>query len=125
MSDKQDLFKTINKVKNYDDMTDLEKKHDIEIIAPEVVKAGTPFDVELIVGKKLTHPNMPGHWIQYLELFAGESLISRFEMSAATVSVPKVKFTVQLPEWSEPELIVRERCNLHGVWESRKKIKLE
>ena len=113
MSEKQDLFKTVNKVNDHANMTDLEKKHDITIIVPDKIKAGEKFTVELEVGTKLTHPNMPGHWIQYIELYAGESLISRFEMSAATISVPKVTFTVQLPEWATPELVVRERCNLH------------
>ena len=119
MSDKETLFKEINKVKDPADMTDLEKKHDITIITPDVVKTGEPFAVELLVGEKLTHPNMPGHWIQYIELFAGDSLLSRYEMSAATISTPRVKVLVQLPDWTTPVLVARERCNLHGIWEAR------
>ncbi len=125
MSEKAELFKEINKVKNPLNMTDLEKKHDITIISPETVKAGKPFFVELKVGEKLTHPNLPGHWIQFIELYIGEALIGRYEMSAATISNPIVKLELLLPKWATPELIARERCNLHGVWEARKAIRIE
>lgn len=95
------------------------------VCVPDVIKTGEPFNVELEVGKKLTHPNMPGHWIQYIELFTGESLIDRLELSAVTINVPKIKFTVQEFEWSDHELVVRERCNLYGAWETRKKIEID
>ncbi|MFX0091579.1 MAG: desulfoferrodoxin family protein [Candidatus Hodarchaeota archaeon] len=122
---KEDLFKDINRVKDPKNMTDLEKKHDITIIAPDSVKAGVFFDVELKVGEVMTHPNMPGHFIQYIELYSGDALISRYQMDAATISTPNVKLIIQLPKWAASELIVRERCNLHGVWEARKSIKIE
>ncbi|MFX1251413.1 MAG: class II SORL domain-containing protein [Promethearchaeota archaeon] len=122
---KEDLFRGINRVKNPNNMTDLEKKHDITIIAPDTVKAGASFDVELKVGEAMTHPNMPGHFIQYIELYSGDSLISRFQMDAATISDPSVKFTIKLPKWAANELVARERCNLHGVWEAKKTIKIE
>ncbi len=125
MSTKEDLFKGINRVKDPSNMTDLEKKHDITIIAPEVVKAFEPFEIQLIVGEKLTHPNKAAHWIQYIELLIGEALVTRFEMSAATISHPSVKMSITLPQWASTELVARERCNMHGIWESRKPIKIE
>ncbi|MHA2225960.1 MAG: desulfoferrodoxin family protein [Candidatus Hodarchaeales archaeon] len=125
MSSKEDLFRGINKVRNPDDMTDLEKKHDISINAPDIVKAGELFEVELKVGAKLNHPNLPAHWIQYIELFIGDARINHFEMSASTISSPSVKMTIALPSWADIELVARERCNLHGIWESRKQIKIE
>ncbi|MFW9993001.1 MAG: desulfoferrodoxin family protein [Candidatus Odinarchaeota archaeon] len=124
MSDKEELFKEINRIKDPNNMTDLEKKHDVTINAPDSVKTGETFEVELLVGEKMTHPNMPGHWIQYIELYAGDALISRFDMNAATITTPRVKITVQLPAWASPVLVARERCNLHGVWEAKKKIKI-
>ncbi|MHA2298680.1 MAG: desulfoferrodoxin family protein [Candidatus Hodarchaeales archaeon] len=125
MSDKEELFKEINRIKDPDNMTDLEKKHDITVIAPDVVKTGEVFEVELRVGERMTHPNMPGHFIQFIELFSGDSLVSRYEMAAATISSPIVKIKLQLPEWASPVLVARERCNLHGIWEAKKEIRIE
>jgi superoxide reductase len=125
MSSKEDLFKGINKVKDPKNLTDLEKKHDITIIAPDVVKAFEPSEIELVVGEKLAHPNKAAHWVQYIELFIGEALVNRFEMSAATISNPSVKMKIVLPQWASTELVTRERCNMHGIWESRKPIRIE
>jgi superoxide reductase len=122
MSDKIDLFKGINRVENPENMTKLEKQHDISIRVPNEIKAHVPFDVELIVGEKDPHPIEPGHFIQYIELYSRDSLVSRYEMPAVTINIPSIRITIQLPRWAAPELVVRTRCNLHGIWEASKRI---
>ena len=80
-------------------MTDLEKQHQITIYIADKVTAGITFEVELKVGEKLAHLNNPDHWIQYIDFFIGEARVNRFEMDAATITAPYVKFHIILPKW--------------------------
>ena len=63
----EELFQNINRVKDPANMTGLEKKHAPVISAPEKVKAGEPFDVNVVIGEVL-HPMGPTHWIEYLQI---------------------------------------------------------
>jgi superoxide reductase len=122
---KDDLLCGINKAKssNVDEMTDLEKKHIPIIQAPERVKKGEPFEVYVEVGKYMKHPNENAHYIEWIELYSGDTFLARVDL-VPHLSEPKVKFTIAL-DYTHP-LIVRERCNLHGLWESfPKEIKVE
>ena len=115
------LFNGINRVKDPAAMTDLEKKHVPDIQVPAQVKAREAFVVTITLGKHLPHPDEGGHWRQWVELYANEGYLGRAAM-CATVSSTSVSFTVKLKE--SAELVVRARCNLHGVWENRVPIKV-
>jgi len=110
-----DLFSGINTVKDAKNMTDLEKKHVPVISAPKQVKKGEPFEATVEVGKHMKHPNTVGHFIQWVELYAGDILLGRAEF-VPEFSDPKATFTVML-KYNYP-LIAKERCNLHGLWSS-------
>jgi len=116
------LFREINRVKDPANPTDLEKKHVPTIEAPDEVTAREPFETTIIVGKELAHPDEGGHFIQWIELFAGDAYLARFDFTP-TVSGAPVKITLKLNE--DTTLVARERCNLHGVWESSKDIKVK
>lgn len=116
------LFAGVNRVKDPAAPTDLEKKHLPDISAPTEVKAREPFAVTITIGKNLPHPDEGGHWIQWLELYAGEGYLARADLTA-TVSATPVTFTLKLNQ--DSELVVRARCNLHGVWENRVPIKVQ
>lgn len=102
-------------------MTDMDKKHTPVITAPDSAKAKEPFSVSVKVGgiDGVEHPNMLGHWINWVELYAGERFLSKAEF-APTVSTPEATFHIILE--GPTELRVVEFCNLHGLWESKKKI---
>ncbi|MFB0565444.1 MAG: class II SORL domain-containing protein [Candidatus Aminicenantaceae bacterium] len=114
---KDDIFCGINKAKtaNVDDMTDLEKKHTPVIEAPEKVKKSEPFEVYVEVGRYMKHPNENAHFIEWIELFSGDTFLARVDL-VPRLTEPRVKFVVSL-DHSHP-LIAKERCNLHGLWES-------
>lgn len=115
----EDLFKQINRVEDLDSATDFEKKHLPVIKVPEKIDLGMPFPVTVEVGKLVDHPNEKEHFIQWIELFAGEVFLGRVDLTAETTS-PKVTFNVVMED--EPkELRAVESCNLHGLWEFRKK----
>lgn len=112
-----DIFCGINKAKSpsVHEMTDLDKKHTPVITAPARVKKGEPFEVVVEVGKFMRHPNENAHFIEWIELFSGDAFLLRVDL-VPRLTEPSVKFTVAL-DHAHP-LVARERCNLHGLWES-------
>jgi superoxide reductase len=117
------LFHQVNSAKDPANMTDLEKKHTPVITAPDSVKAGDCFEVVIEVGKLLAHPNEPGHFIEYIDLYAGYTYIARLSLTAVT-TCPAWKAAVRLDASIGP-LRVFARCNMHGLWEASKEIIVE
>jgi superoxide reductase len=117
MSCEEDLFCGINLAKSgsLDGMTDLEKKHTPVIDAPAKVKKGEPFDVVVEVGRYLKHPNENAHFIEWIEMFSGETFLARLDL-IPKLTEPKAKLTIAL-DHNHP-LVAKTRCNLHGLWQS-------
>jgi len=109
-----DLFCGVNKPGDASSMTDLEKKHTPVITAPRSVKQGQCFEVTIEVGKYLAHPNEPGHFIEFIELYVDDTYIARMDFTAKT-TCPTMKVCVSL-DHAHGTLRAYERCNLHGVW---------
>lgn len=118
-----DILCGVNIPKAPENLTDLEKKHLPVIEAPERVKKETPFPVKVTVGKLLTHPNEPAHFIEWVELYSGDTFLSRAGFSGG-MSLPEVVFTVTLTHAHGP-LRARMKCNLHGLWEDSKPVIVE
>jgi superoxide reductase len=110
-----DLFCGVNTVADPDNMTDLEKKHVPVITAPESVGRGECFEVTVEVGKHLAHPNEPGHFIGFVELYADQTYLGRVHFTH-TRTCPVATFRVALEHIHE-KLRAFEYCNLHGTWE--------
>ena len=112
-----DLFCGVNKTKaaGVEDMPDLEKKHTPVIEAPTKVKRGESFNVTVEVGKLLKHPNENAHFIEWLELYSGDTFLTRIDF-VPRLTDPKAVVSIAL-DHAHP-LVARTRCNLHGVWES-------
>jgi len=118
----------INRVRDPENMTDLEKKHVPIIHVESTVELGKPFEVTVNVGELLAHPNMLGHWIGCISLYAGDVGLGRITF-APGVAEPVLEMMVVLSEaggWTKGDVTLRavECCNLHGVWENTKTIKL-
>ena len=118
MNCEEDLYCGLNKAKseNIEDMTDLEKKHTPVITAPAKVKKGEPFEVSIEVGKLLAHPNENGHFVEWIELYSGDTFLARVNLEPR-LTIPHVKFMVALDHGHA--LVAKERCNLHGIWASQ------
>ncbi|MFH1855756.1 MAG: desulfoferrodoxin family protein [Candidatus Omnitrophota bacterium] len=119
----EDLLCGVNEPKDKMNLTDLEKKHIPVIDAPQKVRKDALFEVRIEVGKLLEHPNEATHFIEWLELYAGETFLARAHFSGG-ISYPSVIFKVKLSHAHGP-LRVWEKCNLHGLWESTKDIIVE
>ena len=110
----KDIFCGVNTVKDTEQASDLEKKHLPIITAPSRVKKGECFEVMVEVGKLVKHPNEPGHFIQFVKLYAGDTYLARMDVTAET-TCPVMKACLAL-DHSHGKLRAFERCNLHS-WE--------
>lgn len=116
------------------------EKHVPVIDAPDKVKKGSLITVTLAVGKEIPHPNTTEHHIRWITLFfhpAGEKFpyqIARFEFSAhgESVQAPNASTIYTQPivicnfKTEKPgTLLASSYCNIHGLWESSKELKIE
>jgi superoxide reductase len=111
-----DIFCSVNTVLDTIHASDLEKKHLPVITAPKKIKKGEPFKATIEVGKLLKHPNEPGHFIQFIELYADDTYLARMDFTAQ-MTEPFMTTNVTLNH-SHGKLRAFTRCNLHGTWEN-------
>jgi superoxide reductase len=116
------------------------EKHVPVIECEEAVKANEMFEVKVAVGKEIAHPNTTEHHIMWISLFfypTGEKFpyqIGHYEFSAhgASVQGPNTSSIYThsaVTTWfktSKPGTILAlSLCNIHGLWQSSKEIKLK
>jgi superoxide reductase len=115
------------------------EKHAPVIECAAEVKAGEAFKITTVVGKEIAHPNTTEHHIRWIDLYfhaEGEKFayqIGHYEFSAHGESVPGPN---QGPVYSIPEVTVSVKfaksgtihamsfCNIHGLWQSSKEIRI-
>lgn len=119
----QDILCGVRIPKDLNMLTELEQKHMPVISAPDRVKRDEEFAVTIEVGKYKSHPNEPGHFIEWIELYSGDTFLFRVSLSGS-LSVPKVIIQVKLTHAHGP-LKAWAKCNLHGLWEGIKAIEIE
>lgn len=107
----------------------LMEKHTPFIQAPDEVKAGEVFEVTVIVGKEVPHPNTWEHHIKWVQVFVEEEgraynpvHVATFDMGP-TYGEPKVTFRMKLQK--DSKIWVLSYCNLHGLWEASRKVKIK
>ncbi len=115
------------------------EKHVPLLEAPDTVKKGELFRVNATVGKEIGHPNKTEHHIRWIEVYflpQGEKFsyqIGRAEFSAHGESVqgPDTSTVYTHHEVSlsfktdKPGTIYASSfCNIHGLWQSSKEIKV-
>jgi len=115
------------------------EKHVPVIECPDKVKADEMFEVRLTVGKEIPHPNTTAHHIRWIALYFlpdGEKFsyqIARTEFGAHgesaegpdTSSVYTHSSVVAWMKTKKPgTLYAVSLCNIHGLWESEKKVAL-
>ena len=100
--------------------------HTAKIEAPDVVKKGEAFEVKITVGP---HEMKTHHSIRYAEVWFYEEgrlfnpvRVAKIEWEPEyTVAEATLKLTLN----KSGTLYVITYCNLHGLWEARKEIKVE
>ncbi|HWQ62241.1 MAG TPA: class II SORL domain-containing protein [Negativicutes bacterium] len=115
------------------------EKHVPVIEAPDSVKVGEKFVVQVSVGKEIAHPNTTEHHIRSIKLFFKPEggkfayVIGDYAFAAHGESVEGAN---KGPAYSEPQvtaavklngpgtLVAEAYCNIHGLWEGSKEIKV-
>ncbi len=99
--------------------------HTPKIEVPEKINPSEPFTVRVEVGP---HPNTVQHSIRRLELYYYEEGRPFNPIRIATIDLepgygePKLEITLKL---DKPGILYAiAYCNLHGLWEARKEIKI-
>jgi superoxide reductase len=119
------LFCGTNQPKDTTNLSDMEKKHIPVIQAPDEVKAGEPFQATIKVGE-IPHVSEEAHHIQWIDVYFGQNFYTRVEL---TPVFTRPEVTVTLVRHGKGThrvgtMRVTERCNIHGLWEASKEIKV-
>ena len=116
------------------------EKHVPVIECADAVNAGELFEVQVSVGKEIAHPNTTEHHICWIALYfypEGEKFpyqIGRSEFNAhgASVQGPNTSSIYTHPAaltWFKTSksgtIMAVSYCNIHGLWQSSKEIKLK
>lgn len=128
MAELKDLFQSADWKK---------EKHVPVIEAPDKVKKGEFFKVTVSVGKEIPHPNTTEHHIRWIEVYFqpdGEKFpyqIGKFEFTAHGESVQgpntSTVFTnsevvCSIKTEKAGTIFASSYCNIHGLWQSSKRI---
>jgi superoxide reductase len=108
------------------------EKHAPVIECADTIQAGEKVKIKVSVGKEIPHPNTIEHHISWIQVFfnpEGEKFaydLGRFEFNAhgeaESLTEPAAAIIVKL---SKPgTLHAVSHCNIHGLWESEKEIKV-
>jgi len=116
------------------------EKHAPVIECPDSVGVDSPVVITASVGKEIAHPNTTEHHIAWIEVyfkpdsekFAHQISVSRFTAhgesakganEGAAFTDPKCQTAVRFKE--SGTLIATSYCNIHGLWETQKKIEVK
>lgn len=115
------------------------EKHAPSIEAPETVKAGETFTVSAGLGTAIAHPNTVKHYIGWISLFflpEGSKMTiqlahaefkahgdSATDAPGTALTNPNMTASVALTKSGTLQAVAY--CNIHGVWQSSKAIKVE
>ena len=100
----------VHTVENLDTADDFSKKH-VPFIT--FLREGDAVTITVEVGHYVSHPNMPDHWIDLIEITANGAPIATYNFAAGVVA-PKVTAMAMLDAGTK--VTVWGRCNLHGLW---------
>ncbi|MHB9155358.1 MAG: class II SORL domain-containing protein [Endomicrobiales bacterium] len=116
------------------------EKHVPVIDAPDTVKKGEMFRVSADIGSVITHPNTTAHHIQWIALYfqpegdkysyeigRGEFLAHGASVQGADTSTLYTHHEVSLKfKTDKPGMIfASSSCNIHGLWQGSKELKVE
>ena len=118
-----DLSVGVNEPSDPRNLSELEKMHIPLLRAPQAVRAGEFFELEIEVGNMRPHPSEHRHFIHFIDIYADHTFLARADLTAVR-SRPKLRFCLML-DHPCAELRVYASCNLHGTWVGRKPIVVE
>lgn len=104
------IFGGINRVEDIEAAGDFEKKHTPYVVCERV---GDRVVVDVTVGHWVPHPNVPDHFIQWIDVLADDLPVARLQFSAVAAD-PAGRCVINVEPGTRIAAI--ENCNLHGLW---------
>lgn len=116
------------------------EKHVPVIECANTVKNDENFEVKVTIGKEIAHPNTTEHHISWISLYfhpEGEKFpyqIGRYEFNAhgASVQGPNTSSVYThhtVATWMKTDkpgtIIAVSMCNIHGLWQSSKDVRIK
>jgi superoxide reductase len=120
------------KINKYKDISQIDKeakkdyidRHSPFIHCEESAKKGEKFKVKVKVGNEYTHPDDFDHYIAYVQLFNGDTLLAQATFTPGTLGNQKGHVEVDfyiIPTTNKLNLTAIAYCTKHGLWESETK----
>lgn len=109
------------------------EKHVPVIHAPETAKVGEYFEVKVLIGEEIPHPNTLEHHIAWIKLYY-QSEGSKFPVEIANVNFSShgelgnftdAYATVKLKAEKPGTIYATSYCNIHGLWENSVELRIE
>ena len=116
------------------------EKHVPVIECPDKIASDEMFDVKVTLGKEVAHPNTTEHHIRWIQLYFhpdGEKFpcqVGNFEFTAHGESVDGAdkgpvytnhSVTASMKTKKPGVLYATSLCNIHGLWEYAKEVKIK
>ncbi len=117
------------KVNRYVDIDTVEReakkdyidRHSPFVYCESSAKAGEKFKVKVKVGNEYSHPDDFDHYIAYVQLWNGETLLGQATFTPGTLGNTKSQVEVDfyiVPTGKKLKLTAMSYCTKHGLWES-------
>jgi len=116
------------------------EKHVPVIECPDSVKGDEMFDVKITLGKEVAHPNTTEHHIRWIQLYFHPERakfpyqVGHFEFNAHGESADGADkgpvytnhtITTSMKTTQAGMLYAASLCNIHGLWENSKELKIK
>ena len=116
------------KINRYQEISQIDKeakkdyidRHSPFIHCEDNAKAGEKFKIKVKVGNEYSHPDDFDHYIAYVQLWDGETLLGQATFTPGTLGNEKSQVEVDfyiIPK-KTLKLTAMAYCTKHGLWES-------
>lgn len=116
------------KINRYEDISQIDReakkdyidRHSAFVHCEAKAKAGEKFKVKVMVGDEYKHPDDFDHYIQYIQLWNGETFLAQATFTAGTMGNAPANLEVDfyVVPTKNMKLIAHAYCTKHGLWQS-------
>jgi superoxide reductase len=116
------------KINKYVDISTLDKeakkdyidRHSAFVYCDSSAAKGEKFTVKVKVGDEYSHPDDFDHYIAYVQLWNGESLLAEATFTAGTLgnAANQVEVDFYIVPTKNMKLLATAYCTKHGLWHS-------
>jgi len=119
------------KVNSYQDISQIDReakkdyidRHSPFLHAESTAKAGEKFKVTVKVGNEYMHPDDFDHFIKYVQLWSGDTLLAETNFPPGTLGNKpgQVEVDFHIVPTKNLNLVAMSYCTKHGLWQSDEK----